>query len=106
MPQERADLAAVLARAAPRADAPGVLPVCFRCGASGQEPCKALNDPANQVGPRTADACGACGTRYVRSALTYESLPLLEFCLAPGISDIQVCCWCPTWGPCMEPPAR
>lgn len=90
MPQERADLAAVLARAAPRADAPGVLPVCFRCGTGCQEPSEALKNPARHTGARAADACGACGTRYVRSSLTYESLPLLEFCLAPGISDVQV----------------
>ena len=95
MPQERADLAAVLARAAPRADAPGVLPVCFWCGVGGQEPSKTLTDPskhAGGTGARASDACAACGTRFVRSSLTFESLPLLEFCLAPGISDAEV--WC------------
>ncbi|KAK9825926.1 hypothetical protein WJX81_007354 [Elliptochloris bilobata] len=85
--QERADLAAVLARAAPRTDAPGLLPVCFCCGAGGDP----VPDHGGTTGPRahTGDACAACGARYVRSFLTFESLPLVEFSLAPGISDAE-----------------
>ena len=89
----------MLARAQPPTDTPGLLPVCFRCGASGgldpnPRSRSSLEHARAAAGARHGDACAACGTRFVRSFLTFESLPLVEFQLAPGISDKDVspCC--------------
>jgi hypothetical protein len=106
----------VLARTRPAADAPGLLPVCFRCGAAGgaapgagpgtsgsrvppgAAPALSAEQPAPRAAPQQAgrsapgsrDTCSACGTRYVRSFLTFESLPVVEMRPAPGISDAEV----------------
>lgn len=36
------------------------------------------------------EACPACGTPYVRSSLTHECLPLVEFQLAEGLTETEV----------------
>ena len=34
--------------------------------------------------------CTSCGMPFVRSFLTFEHLPVVEFHLAPGITDAEV----------------
>lgn len=62
--------------AKPVKDSQDLLPVCYRCGA------------ANALLNRSArDACAACSHPFVRSFLTFEILPLIEFLPEPHISD-------------------
>ena len=42
------------------------------------------------AGVEQEDACLSCATPYVRSCLTHECLPLVEFQLGEGITDAQV----------------
>jgi intraflagellar transport protein 122 len=68
--QEQLDLFALSVRARPFADAPELMPTCFRCQTS--------NPLLNQSG----DRCVACGHAFVRSFASFEILPLVRF--APG----------------------
>jgi len=72
--QDQIDLACVITRSKPFSDKEDLLPVCYRCGTV---------NPLNSHG----DVCVNCGAAFVRSYLTFEHLPLVEFCLDPGISD-------------------
>lgn len=73
--QAEVELQSVLVRAQPFADEEELLPVCYRCGTT--------NPLLNTQG----DVCTACGAPFVRSFVTFEHLPLVEFELEPGISD-------------------
>ena len=42
------------------------------------------------AGVEQEDACLSCATPYVRSSLTHECLPLVEFRLGEDITDAQV----------------
>ena len=64
-------------RAKPLRDDDAVVEKCFRCGA----PTPLLSTQG--------DACPACGAHVQRSFATFDPLPLVEFELAPGISDRQ-----------------
>ncbi|KAA6424241.1 MAG: intraflagellar transport protein [Trebouxia sp. A1-2] len=75
--QDSIDLAAVQLRGSPFTDAEEVLPTCYRCGSS--------NPLVNAQG----DRCNTCGNGVVRSFLTFEPLPLLQFQVASHISDDQ-----------------
>ena len=43
-----------------------------------------------QVALLQGDVCNTCNNPFVRSFLTFEPLPLLQFQLAPHITDQQV----------------
>ncbi|KAL0031263.1 hypothetical protein WJX77_012099 [Trebouxia sp. C0004] len=75
--QDSIDLAGVQLRGSPFTDAEEVLPTCYRCGSS--------NPLVNAQG----DICNTCGNGVVRSFLTFEPLPLLQFQVASHISDDQ-----------------
>jgi hypothetical protein len=72
--------------------APGSWPCC-RCGSPTA--CTIASDVQHrppgtaQSAPAQEDACAACSTPYVRSSLTHECLPLVEFHLAPDISPAE-----------------
>ena len=47
--------------------------------------------PSSQSrGALQGDVCTSCGMPFVRSFLTFEHLPVVEFHLAPGITDAEV----------------
>ena len=71
---QKVDLACVLSRAKPFTDAEELLPMCFRCGST------------NPLVSGKGDACVTCGGRFVRSFVTFEHLPLVEFEVAADIS--------------------
>lgn len=54
-----------------------LLPVCYRCGT--------LNPLVNSQG----DVCINCGATFIRSFVTFDHLPLVEFELEGGISDSE-----------------
>ena len=57
------------------------------------EPCSRPQRSAHAVShgvPLQGDACTSCGMPFVRSFLTFEHLPVVEFHLAPGITDAEV----------------
>ena len=71
---QKVDLACVLSRAKPFTDAEELLPMCFRCAST------------NPLVSGKGDACVTCGGRFVRSFVTFEHLPLVEFEVAADIS--------------------
>lgn len=75
--QHQADIGSVMIRAKPLRDDDAVVEKCFRCGAS------------TPLLSTQGDACAACGAHVQRSFATFDPLPLVEFELAPGISDQQ-----------------
>ena len=72
--ESQVDLACVVTRSKPFSDAEHLLPVCSRCVAT------------NPLVSNKGDVCISCGQRFVRSFVTFEHLPLVEFELADGIS--------------------
>ncbi|KAF6264914.1 hypothetical protein COO60DRAFT_1621541 [Scenedesmus sp. NREL 46B-D3] len=71
------DLASLMLCAQPFTDADALLPICYRC--------QATNALLNTQG----DFCTSCGAPFLRSFITFEVLPLVEFELEPGISDAE-----------------
>ncbi|KAJ8607792.1 hypothetical protein CTAYLR_009237 [Chrysophaeum taylorii] len=71
----------VTVHAKPVRDSPDLLPVCYRCGAAN-----ALLNPAT-ARSHNCDVCASCGHPFVRSFLTFDILPLIEFLPAPPITD-------------------
>ncbi|KAL3283924.1 hypothetical protein HHI36_018092 [Cryptolaemus montrouzieri] len=74
--QEQVEIATVSIRARNFNDPEELLPMCYRC--STYNSLSAMND-----------ACTNCGQRFVYSFVTFEILPLVEFVLEDGISDIE-----------------
>lgn len=74
---EQIDLACVITRSKPFSDKEDLLPVCYRCGT--------VNPLVNSHG----DVCINCGAAFIRSFITFEHLPLVEFELERGISDTE-----------------
>mgnify|MGYP000585963297 FL=1 len=75
--QEEVDLAALTVRAKPYQDKEELFTVCYRCMNS--------NSPLNSAG----DQCMACKHPFIRSFLSFTSLPLVEFEPAEGISSAK-----------------
>mmetsp|Transcript_18911 Transcript_18911/g.49275 ORF Transcript_18911/g.49275 Transcript_18911/m.49275 type:complete len:1222 (+) Transcript_18911:159-3824(+) len=73
--QAEVDVQSILVRARPFHDAEELLPVCYRCSTT--------NPLLNTQG----DYCINCGAPFIRSFVTFEHLPLVEFELDAGISD-------------------
>lgn len=72
--QTQVDLASVITRSKPYADAEDLLPLCFRCTAT------------NPLVSGKGDVCISCGGRFVRSFVTFEHLPMVEFEVAEDIT--------------------
>ena len=70
----KVDLACVLSRAKPFTDAEELLPICFRCMS------------ANPLVSGTGETCATCGGAFVRSFVTFEHLPMVEFFVEEGIA--------------------
>lgn len=75
--QAEVEMQSLVLRSKPFTDNEDLLPVCYRCNAT--------NPLLNTQG----DKCSGCGTPFIRSFLTFEHLPLVEFELQPGISDSE-----------------
>lgn len=73
--QQEVDLQSIIIRSKPFTDKDELLPVCYRC--STQNP---LLNPQG-------DHCINCGAPFIRSFVTFEHLPLVEFELDPSLSD-------------------
>lgn len=69
------ELQSLLLRGRPFTDKEGLLPTCYRCNA--------INPLLNPQG----DFCTTCGSAILRSYLTFEPLPLVEFELDPEVID-------------------
>ncbi|CAM9423686.1 unnamed protein product [Chrysoparadoxa australica] len=74
--QDQVDLDMLTIQAKPVRDAPELLPVCYRCGATNP-----------LINPYTSDACTTCGHKFIRSFISFEVLPLVEFGLEEGVDD-------------------
>lgn len=72
--QLRSDIESVNIRARPLANSEQYAHHCWRCAAT--IPLLAAHD-----------ACATCGATTIRSFVTFEPLPVIEFELADGISD-------------------
>ena len=68
------DLACVVTRSKPYVDAEDLLPLCYRCTAT------------NPLVSGKGDVCISCGARFVRSFVTFEHLPMVEFEVAEDIT--------------------
>jgi intraflagellar transport protein 122 len=73
--QSKADIGSLLIRSKPLRDDDSVTQHCFRCSS--------VNPLFNPKG----DVCSSCGAEAVRSFASFEALPVVEFELAPGISE-------------------
>jgi len=73
--QQEVDLQSILVRSKPFSDTEDLQPVCYRCSTT--------NPLLNTQG----DFCINCGAPFIRSFVTFEHLPLVEFELDAGISD-------------------
>eukprot|EP00798_Chlamydomonas_sp_ICE-L_P028208 gene28208-31309_t len=73
--QAEVDLQSILVRSRPFSDSEDLLPVCYRCSTT--------NPLLNTQG----DYCINCGAPFIRSFVTFEHLPLVEFELSPDITD-------------------
>lgn len=64
----------------------------MRFESSSHEPQRQHQQPQRShpsVVPLQGDFCTSCGAPFLRSFLTFEVLPLVEFQLEPGISDAE-----------------
>ncbi|KXZ55139.1 hypothetical protein GPECTOR_3g29 [Gonium pectorale] len=73
--QAEVDLASVVIRSKPFSDKEDLLPVCWRCSTT--------NPLLNTQG----DYCINCGAPFIRSFVTFEHLPVVEFELEAGLED-------------------
>jgi len=71
--REQIDHSALLVRTKPFSDKETLMPVCYRCSAS---------NPILSEG----DLCVQCQHPFIRSLLSFEILPLVEFVIAPDIT--------------------
>ncbi|KAI9332491.1 WD40-repeat-containing domain protein [Obelidium mucronatum] len=71
------DLSSLTIRGKPAYDRDDLLPVCYVCST------------ANPMLNAKGDHCIECKERFVRSMYSFQILPLAEFVLADGISDIE-----------------
>ncbi|XP_972704.1 intraflagellar transport protein 122 homolog [Tribolium castaneum] len=74
--QEQVEIATIAARARPYSDPEELLPMCYRCST--------YNPLAS-----ASNKCVNCGQKFVHSYVSFEILPLVEFVLQDGISDIE-----------------
>jgi len=72
---ETIDFNCIVMRSKPFSDKETLLPMCYRCATT--------NPLLNSQG----DACINCGAAFVRSFLTFEHLPLVEFVLDASVAD-------------------
>eukprot|EP00892_Ulva_mutabilis_P005266 jgi/Ulvmu1/3110/UM015_0150.1 len=78
--QARSDIESVNIRAHPLTNSDQHAQQCWRCAAA--IPLLSAND-----------ACPTCGSAIIRSFVTFEPLPVIEFELADGISDEEAARW-------------
>jgi len=87
--QDQLDLDMLTVQAKPVRDTPELLPVCYRCGSTNP-----LLTPVQQAGLSQAsssgDICTNCAHPFVRSFLSFEVLPLVEFTPEDGMSFDEV----------------
>ncbi|XP_044767186.1 intraflagellar transport protein 122 homolog [Coccinella septempunctata] len=74
--QEQVEVATVSVRGRPFNDPEELLPMCYRC--STYNPLSAMSN-----------SCTNCGQKFVYSFVTFEILPLVEFVLEDGITDME-----------------
>ena len=79
--QSEVELDMLIIQAKPIRDNADVIPVCFRCSASNP-----LLNPFTSKFAK-GDVCTNCGHPFVRSFITFDVLPLVEFVPEPSISD-------------------
>lgn len=73
--QTQVDVGGVKIRSKPLRDADNLTHHCCRCGA------------AVPLVNSHGDACPSCGAEILRSFATFEALPLVEFELAPDVTE-------------------
>jgi intraflagellar transport protein 122 len=71
----------LIVQAKPVRDDPSHSPVCYRCGSTNP----LLNPFTNKFAK--GDVCTNCGHPFVRSFISFDILPLVEFVPNPSISD-------------------
>ena len=76
------ELNMLLVQAKPVRDDPDQLPVCYRCSSSNP----LLNPFTDKF---TGDVCTNCGHPFIRSFINFDVLPLVEFVLQNGISEME-----------------
>jgi len=81
---DQLDLDMLTVQAKPVRDTPEILPICYRCGSSN--PLLAPIQQAGSSNQRSGDTCTNCGHSFIRSFLSFEVLPLVEFQPDPSIS--------------------
>lgn len=86
--RDQLDLDMLTVQAKPVRDTPEILPVCYRCGASNPLLAPAANaaSASGHSGQDKGDSCTNCGHPFVRSFLSFEVLPLVEFRADPALS--------------------
>ena len=72
--QAQVDLACIVSRSKPLTDADDLLPMCYRCSAT------------NPLVSGKGDVCVSCGGCFVRSFVTFEHLPMVEFEISDDIT--------------------
>jgi intraflagellar transport protein 122 len=75
--QAEVDMQSIIVRSKPFSDAEELQPVCYRCST--------VNPLLNTQG----DFCINCGAPFIRSFVTFEHLPLVEFELDVDITDVS-----------------
>jgi len=75
--KDQIDLAVLTIQTKPISDKDDLLPVCYRCSQS------------NPLLSASGDNCVNCGHRFVRSFWSFETLPIVEFFVEDGISDMD-----------------
>lgn len=75
--QDEVDMHSIIVRSKPFSDAEELQPICYRCST--------VNPLLNTQG----DFCINCGAPFIRSFVTFEHLPLVEFELEADMTDEQ-----------------
>jgi intraflagellar transport protein 122 len=73
--RDQIEMSSLTIRTKPLNDKEELLPVCYRCSTS------------NPLLSNAGDSCVNCGHPFIRSFCSFEQLPLVQFTLAPGITD-------------------
>jgi intraflagellar transport protein 122 len=79
--QDEIELDMLIVQAKPMRDDPDQLPVCYRCGSTNP-----LLNPFTSKFAK-ADVCTNCGHPFVRSFISFDVLPLVEFVPEKSIPD-------------------
>lgn len=79
--QDEIEVDMLVVQAKPVRDDPDHLPVCYRCSSTNP----LLNPFTNKFAK--GDVCTNCGHPFVRSFISFDILPLVEFVPEPSISD-------------------